>query len=102
MYPPCIQPGVTVSSVMSEESYMVRIYRQEPQVMSVRRAGDASAKGGRKGGGRRRAYDRIALAGTVENVERRYIRDIEELWVILSAQPRPVAGPRTGKDTRDD
>ncbi len=105
MYPPCIQPGVTVSPVMGEETYMVRIYRKESQAVSARRAGDASANRRRKGGCRRRAHDSIALAGTVENVEhgeRRYFRGIEELWVILGAPPQPGPGWRAGKAATED
>ena len=90
---------------MSEKSYVVRIYRQEPQAVGGRRARDKTVEDDANAIGRRRAYDRLTLVGTVDDVEygvRRYFRDIEELWAILSASPRLVAGPSTGKDTGDD
>jgi hypothetical protein len=74
-------------AVMSEESYVVRIYRKEARAIAVRRAGNASAVGATNAVSRRRAHDRTVLAGTVEVVEygeRQYFRDIEELWAILS------------------
>ena len=75
---------------MSEESYVVRIYRKERIPGSVPSIGPG-----------RRSHDGITVAGTVEDVERgerRYFRDIEELWAILSRPARPVAGRRAGKD----
>ena len=77
-------------AVMSEESYVVRIYRKEARAIAVRRAGDASAVEATNAVSRRRAHDRAVLAGTVEVVEygeRQYFRDIEELWAILSGSP---------------
>lgn len=90
---------------MSERSYVVRIYRQEPQTVGGRRARDKIVKDDANIIGRRRAYDRLTLAGTVDDVEhgvRRYFRDMEELWAILRAPPWPVAGQSTDKDTGDD
>ena len=90
---------------MSEKSYVVRIYRQQSPATPARRAGDKIVKDDANAIGRRRAYDRLDLAGTVDDVEhgvRRYFRDMEELWAILSASPRLVAGPSTGKDTGDN
>ncbi|MEK6700136.1 MAG: hypothetical protein AABZ10_13980 [Nitrospirota bacterium] len=81
MYPPCIQSGVMVCPVMSEESYVVRIYRKEPQAVSVHRTGDAGAMEAANTVGLHRAHDRIAITGTVEDVEhgmRRYFCNIEE------------------------
>ena len=86
---------------MNEESYVVRIYRKGPRTLAARRARVASTKEAANTAGRRRAHDQVAIAGTVEDVEhgmRRYFRDIEELWAILSAPPRLVTGRRTGKD----
>jgi hypothetical protein len=90
---------------MSEKSYVVRIYRQQSLATPARRKGDKIVKDDANIIGRRRAYDRLDLAGTVDDVEhgvRRYFRDMEELWVILRAPPWPVAGPNTDKDTGDD
>lgn len=84
---------------------MVRIYRQQPLATPARRAGDKIVKDDANIIGRRRAYDRLDLAGTVDDVEhgvRRYFRDMEELWAILRAPPWPVAGPSAGKDTGDE
>lgn len=60
---------------MSEQSYVIRIYRQE-MLLEPRRP---------NGSGRRR-HDRIALTGVVERVEhgeRLAFHDIEELWTVL-------------------
>lgn len=91
MYPLCIQPGVTLFSVMSEESYVVRVYRQEQVPRSARRTQRD-----------RRSHDRVAVAGVVEAVEsseRHNFRNIEELWAILSTLPRPQAGRCASEDT---
>jgi hypothetical protein len=77
-------------SVMSEESYIVRIYRKEARAIAARRAGDVSAVEITNAVSRRRAHDLAMLAGTVEVVERgerQFFRDIEELWAILSGSP---------------
>jgi len=61
---------------MNEESYVIRIYRKDALPVSMRRA-----EGGR------RDYDRLAVTGIVEVVEReekRAFHGIEELWGILS------------------
>ena len=75
MYPPCILPRVRVFPV-SEESYVVRIYRKERVPGSVPSIGPG-----------RRSHDGITVASVVEDIERgvrRYFRDIDELWAILS------------------
>ena len=61
---------------MNEESYIIRIYRKDALPASMRRA-----EGGR------RDYDRMAVTGIVEVVEReekRAFHNIDELWGILS------------------
>jgi len=69
---------------MSEESYVVRIYRKQ--------APAAPADAAQCSDGGRRRYDRMKLIGVVELVERgerRAFHDIEELWTILAAgEPR--------------
>ncbi len=90
---------------MSEKSYVVRIYRQQPLTTPARRVGDKIVKDDANIIGRRRAYDRLDLAGTVDDVEhgvRWYFRDMEELWAILSRPAKPMAGPSTGRDTGND
>ena len=60
---------------MSEQSYVIRIYRREI-LLKPRRT---------NGNGRRR-LDRIALTGVVEKVEHgecMAFHDIEELWTVL-------------------
>ena len=62
---------------MSEQSYIIRIYR------CTRRRGSV-----------RRAHDRVTLAGIVESPagnEHQAFHDIEELWAILA--DRTVAKP---------
>jgi hypothetical protein len=79
---------------MSEESYVVRIYRQEQVPRAARRAQRS-----------RRSHDRVAIAGVVEAVEsseRHNFRDIEELWAILSTPPRPQTGRRASEDTPEN
>jgi len=65
---------------MNEESYVIRIYRKDSLPAPMRRA-----EGGR------RDYDRMAMTGIVEIVEReeqRAFHGIEELWGILSGAKR--------------
>ena len=67
---------------MTERTYIIRIYRLE------KRDGEA-----------RRAHDRLALAGTVENADgsrRLGFNDIEQLWEIL-AKTRRTRAARTFK-----
>jgi hypothetical protein len=67
---------------MSEQSYIVRIYRRE-----------------KRGGMARRAQDRVAITGVVENVSdglRQGFNDIDQLWAILAktGRARPKAAMR--------
>jgi len=65
---------------MNEESYIIRIYRKGALPVSIRRAD-----------GSRRGYDRLAVTGIVEVVEReeqRAFHTIDELWEILSGARR--------------
>lgn len=67
---------------MSEESFIVRVYRQ-----------------GRRPGPEGRAHDQATLTGVVEIVdrgERRSFHDIEELWTILAG-----TGGKGEKRTRE-
>lgn len=65
---------------MNEESYVIRIYRKDALPAAMRRI-----EGGKRG------YDRLAVTGVVEIVERgeqRAFHGIEELWGILSGARR--------------
>ena len=75
MYPWCNPWAATLLFAMSEQSYVVRIYRKEILM-----------EPGRPNGSGRRRHDRIALTGVVEMVERGErlaFHDIEELWTVL-------------------
>lgn len=64
-----------VAPNMSEESYIVRIYRKQELPEAMRHANEG-----------RRLYDRIALTGMVEGAEggeRLAFHNAEELWSAL-------------------